>query len=250
MAPADTQNTASEIAVFQWTIYGRQHVAIPSIENLRYQLGHWTSNRLIVIRGLLDEATAEVLQASGVDREFLDAYKERKAYRPKHRRWRSPVTSWWWKFPELLTPGCLREVMYVAGGKEVVLLNAALWVGDTARILLIERPVAFAHRAEAPPPSQATPLERELLEALGNGNQPLEGRLSQVIHERWIDLVSGLGIRSLPVTAYTDMVVAVEGNLDQTRCLPAAIEAVHRTDARDWEEILIRLERRVSKVAK
>ncbi|RFU74462.1 cysteine protease [Trichoderma arundinaceum] len=242
MTPKSNEEAFLGSAVVGWAKYGRDNVAMSTTGDLRQQLSYQGPGRLIVISGHLDEANIKVLELFGVEKGFLDAYKERKAYTPKDIR-ECPIKSWCWKYPQLLPEGHFKEAICATEGQQVVLLNVSLWVGSPVPILFIERPVALP--LGIPPQKAPTSLETELLEAFATSARSLESRLGQVVHERWRDLLARLGMNHASGEAYWDMTMAVEQNLDHARRLHRESTFMCGVEVQDWEDILLRLGRRV-----
>jgi hypothetical protein len=246
MALANNQNTLPGKFVVEWEPISR-HSTISVIDNLQRELLQQHANRLIVIKGRLYEATTETLQSFCVDRDFLDAYQRGKVYRPRIQR-DYAVKTFCWKFPQLLPSDSFKNGIFTADREELMLFNAALWVGIRTVILFIEVPVAVGRQTVrgVVAPIQPTHLEDELLKMLVAERQPVEIQVGQVVYERWRGLLDSEQMKhAMSYDAYWYMTVAMERNLEQARRMTERATALRYADEEDWKDILLGLERRV-----
>ena len=242
--------------------------------------------RLVVVGGAClrgDAGVADALRAAGgVDAGFLEAHVERRGYRGRRRRGRGMVVGggWWWtwEYPELEVLGRPWK-----GGHTRMRCfgRVSLWRGANASILILPDRVPGTGRPAPPPPLKhqdamtnasalrqhygtlsessvaATVLpqqqqqhdetiETAIWDSLGDGGNPVEEILAELVHDRWIRLFEKLNPARAPDTLDEDLNKALEVNADTARNLERHGRPLQGVvSLQDWEGLLARAHRRL-----
>jgi hypothetical protein len=222
--------------------------SLSTLEELRFQL--LSNPRIIVLPGLLDEPTIQMLKSYGVPHDFVKAHLEGTAYSWRGSRPQDATAPYFWVIPQFVRccGRCTTEdFAYTTNSRgPVVMLSVSLWSARRLdpSVLLVQRSMTNCQETQV---RADPPLEDELRVKLpcAGLNITIQDYINQLAYERWVEYIAEFNLATMYPGLIWEVMEAIEQNLETARYIASEGNTLYFANEHAWESLLRRLDRRM-----